>query len=57
MLGHGERSRSQVLLKLAGAEIMPILAVNSWAVDGALPLYVESKSILYTHYGVKKVSC
>ena len=30
------------------------LAVNSLAVNGALPLYVESKSVLYTQYSVKK---
>ena len=35
-LCHGERPRSQLLLKLAGAEIMPILAVNVLAVNGAL---------------------
>ena len=33
---------------------MLILAVNSLAVNGALPLYVESKSVLYTQYSVKK---
>ena len=33
---------------------MRILAVNSLAVNGALPLYVESKSVLYTQYSVKK---
>ena len=33
------------------------LAVNSLAVDDALPLYVESKSVLYTQYIVSKVSC
>ena len=52
--GHGERSRSQLLLKLAGPGNMRILAVNSLAVNGALPLYVESKSVLYTQYSVKK---
>ena len=30
------------------------LAVNSLAVNGALPLYVESKSVLHTQYSVKK---
>ena len=34
--GRGERSRSQLLLKVAGAENMLILAVNGLAVDGAL---------------------
>ena len=57
--GHGERSRSKLLLKLEGAGNMRILAVNSLAVNslavnGALPLYVESKSVLYTQYSVKK---
>ena len=52
--GHGERPRSQLLLKLAGPGNMRILAVNSLAVNGALPLYVESKSVLYTQYSVKK---
>ena len=31
-----------------------VLAVNDLAVNGALPLYVESKSVLYTQYSVKK---
>ena len=40
--------------KLAGAEIMLILAVNTLAVNGlavsdVLPLYVVSKSVLHTH--------
>ena len=40
--GHGKRSRSQLLLKLAGAENMLILAVNvlagnDLAVNGDLP--------------------
>ena len=51
--GHGERSRLQLLLKLAGAEITLILAVNILAVNGALHALV-SKSVLYTPYSVKK---
>ena len=52
--GHGERSRSQLLPKLAGAEnglILAVngLAVNGLAVNGALhALYIVSKSVLYT---------
>ena len=51
--GHGERSRSQLLLKLAGSEIMPILAVNvlavnSLAVNGALhALYSVKKCLVH----------
>ena len=58
--GHGERDgRSQLLLRLAGAGDMRILAVNglavhSLAVNGTLPLYIVSESVLYTEYGVKK---
>ena len=33
---------------------MRILAVNSLAVNGALPLYVESKGVLQTLYSIKK---
>ena len=49
-VGRGERSRSQLLLKLAGAENMLILAVNALvvnvlAVNGALPIYI---GVLYT---------
>ena len=33
---------------------MRILAVNDLAVNGALPLDVESKSVLYTQYSVEK---
>ena len=47
--GHGERSRSQLLLKLAGAEIMPILAVNVLAVNGALhALYSVKKCLIHS---------
>ena len=57
--GHGERSRLQLLLKEAGAGDMRILdvndlAVNTLAVNGALPLHVESKSVLHIQYRVKK---
>ena len=58
--GHGERSRSQLLLKLAGAENVLILAVNALAVNdsavnGALyALYVVSESVLHTPYSVQK---
>ena len=62
--GHGERSRSQLLLKLAGAENVLILAVNVLAVNGALhALYsvkkcliqsIVSKSVVYTLYSVNK---
>ena len=51
---HGERSRSQLLLKLAGAEIMSILAVhvlavNSLAVNGALrALYSVKKCLIHS---------
>ena len=59
-LGHGERARSQLLLKLAGPENMLILAVNELAVhglavNGALPLLPSfKKGLLYTLYTVKK---
>ena len=52
--GHGERPRSQLLLKLAGAEIMPILAVhvlavNVLAVNGALhALYSVKKCLIHS---------
>ena len=57
--GHGERSRSQLLLKLADAGnvrnlAVHGLAVNSLAVNGVLPLYVESESVLHTQYSVNK---
>ena len=46
--GHGERSRSQLLLKLAGAENMLILAVNDLAVNGALHhLYGVKKCVIH----------
>ena len=56
---HGERSRSQLLLKSAGAGNMRILAVNdlavnSLAVNGALPPYVVSGIVLDTLRRVKK---
>ena len=38
--GRGERSRLQLLLKVAGAENMLILAVNGLAVDGALTTFL-----------------
>ena len=50
---HGERSRSQLLFKKAGTENMLILAVNGLAVNGALPLYIVSKSVLCILYSVK----
>ena len=47
VVGHGERSRSQLLLKLAGAENVPILAVNGLAVNGALhALYSVKKCLI-----------
>ena len=52
--GDGERPRSQLLLKLAGAEIMLILAVNvlavnSLAVNGALhALYSVKKCLIHS---------
>ena len=36
--GNGERSRSQLLFKVAGTGNMLILAVNGLAVNGAVPL-------------------
>ena len=48
-LGHGERSRSQLLLKLAGAENVLILAVNVLAVNGALhALYSVKKCLIHS---------
>ena len=43
----GERSRWQLLFQLAGAETMLVLAVNVLADNGALPLYIVSKSVFY----------
>ena len=51
---HGERSRSQLLLKLAGAEnvlilAVHVLAVNSLAVNGALhALYSVKKRLIHS---------
>ena len=46
---HGERSRSQVLLKLAGAENVLILAVNVLAVNGPLhALYSVKKCLIHS---------
>ena len=48
-VGHGERSRSQLLLKLAGAENVLILAVNVLAVNGALhALYSVKKCLIHS---------
>ena len=51
---HGERSRSQLLFQLGGTENTLILAVNILDVNGALPLYIVSKSVLCTPYSVKR---
>ena len=52
--GHGERSRSQLLLKYAGAGNMLILAVNALAVNGALPLLQCVKQcLIHCLYSVK----
>ena len=51
--GRGERSRSQLLLKLAGPENMLILSVHGLAVNGALSLCIVSKSVLDTLQSVK----
>ena len=47
--GHGERPRSQLLLKLAGAENVLILAVHVLAVNGALhALYSVKKRLIHS---------
>ena len=47
--GHGERSRSQLLLKLAGAENVLILAVNGLAVHVALhALHSVKKCLIHS---------
>ena len=55
---HGERSRSQLLLKLllksAGTEIMLILAVNVLAVKVHLLIVPSPSSLLYSVRSVKK---
>ena len=53
-VGHGERSRSQVVFRFAGTESILILAVNLLAVD-FLQLTVPSFILLYI-YSVKSVS-
>ena len=53
--GHGERSRSQLLLKYAGAGNMLILAVNALAVNGALPLLHSVKKYLIHSISCQKV--
>ena len=52
--GRGERPRSQLLLKVAGAENVLILAVNVLAVNSALHALYSVKSVLYTPYSVQK---
>ena len=59
--GHGERSRSQLLLKLAGAENVLILvvnasAVNVLAVNGALHALYSVKKYLIHSIECPKVS-
>ena len=59
--GHGERSRSQLLLKLAGAEscqfwLLTFWLLTVWLLTVPSALYIASKSVLYTPYSVKKVS-
>ena len=54
--GHVERSRSELLLKLAGTENIVILAVNVLAVNYALrpPPLNSIKKCLYALHSVKK---
>ena len=59
--GRGERSRSQLVLKLAGAENVLILdvngfAVNGLAVNGALPALYSVKTRLIHSQQCQNVS-
>ena len=56
LVGHGERPRSQLLLKLAGAENGLILAVNTLGVNGALHFLYSVKKCLVHSIERQKVS-